>query len=80
MSHVEKDENFGFAVCWLVVTDLFLFFSLPSNLVEILLKILRQLSDFVEKLAGAYCLLRQLTSKVCRQLKKLLVLMVCVVY
>ncbi|KAG5612014.1 hypothetical protein H5410_023295 [Solanum commersonii] len=47
-------------VLLLVVTDLFLFFLLPSNL----LKILRQLSDFVEKLVGAYCLLRQLTSKV----------------
>ncbi|KAG5611935.1 hypothetical protein H5410_023216 [Solanum commersonii] len=50
-------------VLLLVVIDLFLFFLLPSNLVGNLLKILRQLSDFVEKVAGAYCLFRQLTSK-----------------
>lgn len=66
MSHVDKNENFGFVVCWLVVSDLFLlfFFLLPSNLVGILLKILGGLSDFVEKVAGAYSLSRQVTSKV----------------
>uniref|UniRef100_A0A3Q7G5I6 Small ribosomal subunit protein uS8c n=1 Tax=Solanum lycopersicum TaxID=4081 RepID=A0A3Q7G5I6_SOLLC len=55
------------------VLDLFLlfFFLLPSNLVGILLKILGGLSDFVEKVAGAYSLSRQVTSKVADSTTKL---------